>query len=120
MMNKHTKGPWHFAADARENGFERTEVPFDYRGSGFCGNPTIYGADGEEVVGCDEYYVFRNEADVRLICAAPDLLEALQELFADYKSLADSGDAGFWSLEDQDVGKKAIAAINKATGVNDE
>ena len=111
-MNKHTKGPWHFAADARENGFERTEVPFDYRGSGFCGNPTIYGADGEEVVGCDEYYVFSNEADVRLICAAPDLLEALIEMM-DYSGIIEE-------RCDCVATNKARAAIDKAIGVNDE
>lgn len=55
-------------------------------------------------------------AEARLIAAAPDLLEALVELFTDYKLLADSGDAGNWSLEDLDAGKKAIAAIAKATG----
>ena len=120
-MNKHTKGPWHFAADARENGFERKKVPFDYRGSGFCGNPTIYGADGEEVVGCDEYYVFRNEADVRLICAAPDLLEALKAMLEVHGVRQEHANASVeipqsW-VELSDV---ARAAINKATGVNDE
>jgi len=45
-----------------------------------------------------------------------DLLEALEELFASYKSLADSGDAGNWSLEEQPEGKKALAAIAKAKG----
>jgi hypothetical protein len=114
MMNKHTKGPWHFAADARENGYERTEVPFDYIGSGFCGNPAIYGADGEEVVGCDEYYVFSNEADVRLICAAPDLLEALR-IVIDSVDRCD-GDIATWA----DCFNTARDAINKATGVNDE
>jgi hypothetical protein len=46
----------------------------------------------------------------------PDLLEALQELFAHYKQLADSGDAGNWKLEDELVGKKAMLAISKALG----
>lgn len=54
--------------------------------------------------------------DAYLIAAAPDLLEALEELFADYKQLADSGDAGFWRLEDQEAGKKALAAIARAKG----
>lgn len=48
--------------------------------------------------------------------AAPDLLAALKALFAAYKQLADSGDAGFWSLEETDVGRQAMAAIAKATG----
>lgn len=43
-----------------------------------------------------------------------DLLEALKRLFEDYKRLADSGDAGRWALEDTNVGKQALAAIQKA------
>lgn len=55
-------------------------------------------------------------ANANLIAAAPELLEALQDLFEDYKALADSGDAGFWRLEDQESGKKAMLAIAKALG----
>lgn len=55
-------------------------------------------------------------ANQQLMAAAPELLESLQELFAHYKELADSGDAGNWKLEDEPVGKKAMAAIGKALG----
>ncbi|EPK1682086.1 hypothetical protein RFD78_000798 [Klebsiella aerogenes] len=55
-------------------------------------------------------------ANAHLIASAPELLESLQELFAHYKELADSGDAGNWKLEDEPVGKKAMAAIAKALG----
>lgn len=51
-----------------------------------------------------------------LMAASPDLLEALQSLFDNYKQLADSGDAGNWRLEDEPAGKKALHAINKALG----
>lgn len=43
-----------------------------------------------------------------------DVVAALQALFDDYKELADSGDAGFWSLEDTPVGKQALAALENA------
>lgn len=55
-------------------------------------------------------------ANAKLIASAPELLEALQLLFASYKQLADSGDAGNWAIEDYPEGKAAIAAINKALG----
>ena len=55
-------------------------------------------------------------ANARLIAAAPELLEALQCLFDDYKELADSGDAGNWHIEDKPAGKKALHAIAKALG----
>lgn len=59
---------------------------------------------------------YNGEENALLIAAAPDLLAALKALFADYKALADSGDAGNWSLEEQDEGKQALAAIAKAEG----
>ncbi len=37
---------------------------------------------------------------------------ALNNLFDDYKQLADSGDAGHWSLEDIPEGKEAIEALD--------
>ena len=57
------------------------------------------------------------KANANLISAAPDLLEALEFLFDDYKQLADSGDAGFWKIEDTEAGRRAMAAIAKARGV---
>jgi hypothetical protein len=56
------------------------------------------------------------DANAHLIAAAPALYEALEQLFADYKALADSGDAGNWSLEDTAQGKRAMAALAQARG----
>lgn len=64
----------------------------------------------------DESTKAEADANALILAAAPDLLEALQELFADYQQLADSVDSGFWSLEDTEVGKKSLAAIAKALG----
>ena len=101
-MSKHTPGPWFNGQD----GFNLGSGVVYARHSN--GNPkdvaTIRGWGGEQ------------QANSRLISAAPDLLEALESLFQDYKELADSGDAGFWKLENTDCGKRAIKAIAKAKG----
>jgi hypothetical protein len=79
-MSRHTPGPWIFGIrnydDECKPGF--IEKPFDYKGPGFFDNPGIFGADGTEVVGCDEYLIFNSPDNARLIAAAPDLLEALK------------------------------------------
>lgn len=77
MNSKHTPGPWFFGISGSP---ERGPVPFDYRAPGYYDNVGIFGADGEEVVGCSEYEVFRSPADARLIAAAPDLLAACEAL----------------------------------------
>ena len=111
-MNKHTPGPWVFGIrnydDDCNLGF--LEKPFDYIGPGFYENPGIFGADGTEVVGCDEYSIFSSPSDARLIAAAPDLLEALQ-------SLIDMDVAYKRGAKVEDAVDAARAAIAKATGV---
>jgi len=104
-----TPGPWKFGIRDWESSDRIAEKPFNYSGPGYCDNPSIYGADGSAVVGCDEYQVFSGEADVRLIVAAPDLLEALQEVVAFWDSI---------TMEDHlnDIHVKARAAIAKALG----
>lgn len=97
-MSMHTPGPW-----------KVREIP---EGMFACKSWTVDFSDDEEQV-VDHVYV---EADAHLIAAAPDLLGALESLFASYKELADSGDAGFWAIEDKPEGKQAIAAIAKARG----
>lgn len=96
-MSKHTPGPWRAIA--------QTNAAWEIA--------------GPERKGYAEGLVCRvtlNEANARLIAASPDLLEALEMLWREYKALADSGDAGFWSAEDTPEGMVALAAIAKATG----
>ena len=66
-MSEHTPGPWMVYADGIEAGPEGGFRPFG--GCGCCGSPWMNGADSETA-----------KADARLIAAAPDLLEALDEL----------------------------------------
>ena len=70
MENKHTPGPWHIGVRQPNS------------------DKFIYGPNGSEVANCDRQTNFphENEANARLIAAAPELLGALQicsaELFA--------------------------------------
>jgi hypothetical protein len=84
--------------------------PFDYSGPGYYDNPFIFGADGKEIVGCDEYMVFRNPADIRLLVAAPDLLNALH----DCVSVMERELGGLRVIQPELA--KARAAIAKAEG----
>lgn len=63
------------------------------------------------------------ESDARLFCAAPELLEALQTIqqrMSSFITLANeigiNADDGFYLHAAMDVERKALAAINKATG----
>jgi hypothetical protein len=86
-MTQHTPGPW-FANLSEE---------------------TVTGADGNTVV----YELNTNEADARLIASAPDLLEALQDLFGADMEHVLMGDGKDDQIE---AIAKARAAIAKATG----
>lgn len=78
-MSKHTPGPWAWK------------------------NEQLFGRDRVSVCASE------NTPDARLIAAAPDLLEALQEVLA-------AADGGGWSAIDPSF-KKQRDAIAKATGV---
>jgi hypothetical protein len=107
MIEQHTPGPWEIEEDDYGD-----EI---WLGGDGCGMIVVNGwVNGGCMANPVEWA--KLQADARLIAAAPDLLAALQVLFSDYKFLADSGDAGFWSLEDTDEGQQALAAIAKATG----
>jgi hypothetical protein len=111
-MNKHTPGPWFFGVEGWDDDARRRKPvakPLDYCGPGYYDNPSIFGANGEEIVGCDEYMVFKNPDDIRLLVAAPDLLAVCKEL-------AES--AAYWSEYDVPLGivDRLNAAIAKAEG----
>lgn len=88
MATKHTGSPWH----SMSNG-EQVE---------------ILGARGGHI--CNVYLEYNNlaeqEANAKLIEAAPELLEALQLILVH---------AEFWINANHPDHKAAIAAINKAT-----
>lgn len=106
-MSNHTPGPWVFGIRCYDEeckpGF--VEKPFDYVSPGYYDNAGIFGPDGTEIVGCDEYSIFNSPADARLIAAAPDLLETIRKLRA---MCADFGAHTACEV--------ASAAIFKATG----
>jgi len=104
MKTEHTPGPWMFGIRGDKKPIEK---PFNYHGPGYYDNPSIFGADGTEIAGCDEYMIFNKEEDIRLIAAAPDLLEALVSMVFSCDWNDREGKLAF------DVAYKAIA---KATG----
>lgn len=110
-MSKHTPGPWKWHMEVQERG-PMGKGSLRYANLGRVLRPNwCTGPEGE----LWQAWVNVSEADAKLIAAAPELLEALQELYADYKALSNSGDAGPIALEDRIAGIKALAAIAKAT-----
>jgi hypothetical protein len=80
-MSKHSLAPWRFVADSFDKetfDYLKKDVPYDYHSGEYADNPFIVDANGETVVGCDEYYVFSKPENVRLMVHAPELLEALK------------------------------------------
>ena len=99
-MSKYTPGPWFM------NGPIGT-YHLNGREPRFC----VYASRTlflEVVAAPDGYVQGENEANARLIAAAPDLLEALKEI-------VDAADGAGWGQLDPSF-KKARAAIAKATG----
>jgi hypothetical protein len=89
-MSKHTPGPWKIVPSWHDW--------------------IVEGPNGEEIIWQDGNYNTPTISieDARLIAAAPDLLEALKEVY-DWCYPTDSA----WAI-------KARAAIAKATGANNE
>ena len=130
---KHTPGPWKFMADAGTDG-ECVEVPLSYNAHAYCWNPSIVGANGTEVVGCDEYDVFgppmsvtslapEREANIRLILAAPELLALLMKVrpwvsmtLDRYENASPSKETEATLAHLNELWNSISAAIAKATG----
>ena len=100
---KHTPGPWQFYADLPSTE-PNWHIVTNASRMRVLANVHIEPGNAMDL------------ANACLIAAAPDLLKALRALFDDYKALADSGDAGFWKLEETPEGQQALAAIARATG----
>jgi len=83
-QSKHAPRPWRFVVDGEMDddcNIPKVDAPLNYQAKGYCNNPFIIGADGEEVVGCSEYNVFagpNQAANVALLLSAPELLAALE------------------------------------------
>lgn len=92
-MNKHTPGPWRIRLDGAEPVGEKGNFE-PIGGCGCCGSPWA-NADTEE----------ENNANARLIAAAPELLEALNLIASEHRD-----DAAVW------MRSVARAAIAKTTG----
>lgn len=93
-MNKHTPGPW--SAELYENACYFEGVSRDG-----------WAVNGPNMVPDYECPLF-NEADARLIAAAPELLEALKDALCALECCG----------KDYPAATKALAAIAKATGEN--
>jgi hypothetical protein len=68
------------------------------------------GMDGEKAVP----FVHIEEEDAHLIAAAPALYEALAALLESHAQLVNSGDCGFWDVEEEAPVKLARAALAAA------
>lgn len=92
MSKHHTPGPWAYKLDEDCRNLSVTTAYAPTEIVGGCGC-------------CDSPWV-SCEADARLIAAAPDLLEALEEIVKEYCENPDNGRTLRWAI---DGAKEAIA-----------
>jgi hypothetical protein len=100
-MNEHTPGPWTYKLD--------NDSPVNFEITTAHAPTSIVSGCGC----CDSPWV-SSEADARLIAAAPELLEALEEIVKEYYENPDNGRTLRWAI---DGAKEAIA---KAKGEKHE
>jgi hypothetical protein len=97
MTAKHTPGPWVIGPDEEYD-------------------PAVcVSGDGFDICTAWSGY-FAANANAKLIAAAPDLLEALEQSTKEWIELALSGDCGNWNVDQMSVVTNARAAIAKAKG----
>ncbi len=75
-MARHTPGPWRWEPDARDDEHRKDRLVSD--GPGPLNHDDVLTWDTDEPVG--DAWVGVSEADARLIAAAPELADALEEL----------------------------------------
>jgi len=94
MRIKHTPGPW-FLVDSDRSYYEDCEI--------------IETGDGEEVLGVSEW-IRADAPDLRLMAAAPELLDALSSMLTFYGMDEEPGEVSGV------IHRRARAAIAKAKG----
>ena len=120
-MSEHTPGPWKARRDLSLHRLVYHELP-DGRWQVICdwgGWSEQAMRHGVDLDACSQEAYPNQEADARLIAAAPDLLAACQR-FVDYDDIgADEYDAKYGKAEDQisAIRQQARDAIAKAKGM---
>lgn len=106
---KHTPGPWHYDWTQKVNGVIQS----------YAVGPARRPLD--EIDHIDTIVEVDNdtnnaEANARLIAAAPELLEALEQSLDWTVDFIESGDAGFWDVDKDENVIRMRSAIAKAKG----
>jgi hypothetical protein len=109
-MNKHTAGPWTLTHKRGSNFAVQT---FEIRGM-LGGSPNVSPIFNKDTSAIDGGVIHCSPEDARLIAAAPDLLEALEELRSAVIDL-DQEEEGSVNLCEAAI-RKARLAIAKARG----
>lgn len=107
-MSKHTPGPWKLERDELHYGSLSTVVAGE-KSKKFPGYQMIVGVGG--FAGVDE-----QEANARLIASAPELLEALRDMFELAEGAMRSANRDGAEYDVEDCLKEARHAIAKAEG----
>ncbi len=117
--------PWKFGTMELIDGERQfVERPLDYKTHGYGNAPCIYDSDGNELVGCDEYYyAFSGPEIIKMILGIPDMMNQIQWLLKSHNETLEALEGAKWLIdcyvakperyeEYQDV----VKAIRKARG----